>query len=142
MRPLLLLLFWLPFTLCAQTLTGRWTTIDDETGKKRSVVEISERGGKVYGRIVQLFRDPGEEQDPTCTKCATDDDRFGKKVVGMEIIRNMVKDDEEWVDGTILDPKNGSVYDCKLWLEDGKLKVRGYVAFFFRTQTWLPEAKP
>jgi uncharacterized protein (DUF2147 family) len=137
MRTTLLLLLLLPLTLCAQSVTGRWTTIDDETGKKRSVVEISERGGKLYGRIVQLFRDPGEDPDPTCTKCAANDDRFGKKVIGMDIIRDMVKDGDEWVDGTILDPKNGSVYDCKLWVEDGKLKVRGYVAFFFRTQTWV-----
>ena len=57
----------------------------------------------------------------------------------MEIIRDLVPDGEAWNDGTILDPKNGSVYDCKLWLEDGKLKVRGYVAFFFRTQTWVRE---
>jgi uncharacterized protein (DUF2147 family) len=44
---------------------------------------------------------------------------------------------DEWEDGTIMDPDNGKVYDCKLWVEDGKLKVRGYVAFFFRTQTWV-----
>ena len=47
-------------------------------------------------------------------------------------------DDDEWDDGEILDPENGKVYDCKIWVEDGKLQVRGYVAFFFRTQTWLP----
>jgi hypothetical protein len=28
------------------------------------------------------------------------------------------------------------VYDCKLWLEDGMLKVRGYVAFFY------PDTRP
>jgi uncharacterized protein (DUF2147 family) len=33
------------------------------------------------------------------------------------------------------------VYDCKLWLEGDVLKVRGYVAFFFRTQTWRREGK-
>ena len=46
------------------------------------------------------------------------------------------EDDKEWDDGEILDPKKGTVYDCKLWLEDGDLQVRGYIAFFFRTQTW------
>ena len=56
----------------------------------------------------------------------------------MEIIRAMEKDDDEWEDGTIMDPKKGTVYDCKMWVEDGKLQVRGYIAFFFRTQTWLP----
>ena len=56
----------------------------------------------------------------------------------MEIVRDMEPDDDEWEDGSICDPKNGKVYDCKMWLEDGNLKVRGYVAFFYRTQTWLP----
>ena len=36
----------------------------------------------------------------------------------------------------ILDPENGKTYDCEIWLENDKLKVRGYIAFFYRTQTW------
>jgi uncharacterized protein (DUF2147 family) len=40
-----------------------------------------------------------------------------------------------------MDPETGKVYDCKLWLEGDVLKVRGYVAFFFRTQTWRREGK-
>lgn len=123
--------------LNAQSIIGRWTSIDDETGKKKSIVEITERDGRLFGHLVQLFRDPHEDQDPVCKECDPKDDRYQRKVIGMEIIRDMVKDEEGWVDGTILDPKNGSVYDCKLWLEDGKLKVRGYVAFFYRTQTWV-----
>ncbi|MFN8351847.1 MAG: DUF2147 domain-containing protein [Flavobacteriales bacterium] len=135
----LLSLLLISITVGAQGILGRWATYDDETGRKRSIVEISERDGKVFGHIRQLFRDPGEDPDPTCTKCDTDDDRHNKRVIGMEIIRGLVRDGAEWADGTILDPKNGSVYDCKLWLEGGKLKVRGYVAFFYRTQTWVRE---
>ena len=127
----------------AQGIFGRWVTIDDNTGKKRSIVEITERGGKAYGRIVQLFREPSEIQDPVCKECDPADDRYNQKVIGMEFIRDLVKDGEEWADGTILDPQNGKVYDAKLWVENGKLMVRGYVAFFFRTQTWVREpAKP
>ena len=130
---------------------GRWVTIDDNpgsqtgagSGKKRSIVEITERYGKAYGKIVQLYREPGEETDPVCDECDPADDRHDQKVIGMEFIRDMEQDDGEWDDGTILDPENGKVYDCKLWVEDGKLKVRGYVAFFYRTQTWVREvAKP
>ena len=56
----------------------------------------------------------------------------------MEIIKDLKQDGDEFEDGTILDPKNGKIYDCKIWLEDKNiLNVRGYVAFFFRTQTWL-----
>jgi uncharacterized protein (DUF2147 family) len=58
----------------------------------------------------------------------------------MTIIRNLVKveDENEWEGGDILDPENGKVYRCKLWVENGKLKIRGYIAFLYRTQKWLP----
>ena len=55
----------------------------------------------------------------------------------MEIVTGMHKNGDEWVDGEILDPENGKVYRCKLWVENGKLKVMGYIAFFYRIQTWL-----
>jgi uncharacterized protein (DUF2147 family) len=61
-----------------------------------------------------------------------------KPIVGLEIIRNMEKDGDEYEDGDILDPENGKVYRCKLWVEEGKLRVRGYISFLYRTQTWLP----
>ncbi len=115
---------------------GKWKTVDDNTGKTKSVVEISERGGKLYGKVLELFDPP--EPNPVCEECAADDARHMKPIVGLEIIRNMEKDGDEWEDGDILDPENGKVYRCKLWVEEGKLKVRGYIAFLYRTQTWLP----
>lgn len=123
----------------AQTITGRWRTIDDETGKPKSVVEIVEKNGKYYGKIIRLFRGANEDQDPICDKCPTDDDRYKKKIIGMEILRNLLKDDDEFTGGTIIDPNNGKIYRCKVWLEGNNLKLRGYLGPFFRTQTWLPE---
>ncbi len=122
----------------AQTLVGQWKTIDDESGKPRSVVEIDEREGKYYGKVVKLYREPGEEQDPVCDACPGS--KKNQKVIGMEIISEMEYDaqDKVYSEGEILDPESGNIYDCKLWIEDGKLKVRGYVMFFYRTQTWLP----
>ena len=116
---------------------GKWKTIDDETGKPKSIIELYEKNGKLYGKVVKLFREPSEDQDPVCDKCT--DDRKGKKIIGMDLVRDMEKDGDEWEDGTILDPKKGKIYDCKLWLEDGKLQVRGYIAFLFRTQVWVRE---
>jgi len=133
----LILLFTLSIislSLDAQDIFGKWKTIDDNTGKARSIVEITQKDGKAYGKILKLFREPGEDLDPICDDCT--DYRKDNKVIGMTIITDMEKDGDEWEDGEILDPENGKVYDCKLWLEDGKLRVRGYVAFFFRTQTW------
>jgi uncharacterized protein (DUF2147 family) len=122
-------------TIQAQSVLGKWKTIDDETGKPKSVVEIFERGGKVYGRVVKLFRGPNEEQDPICKECDTDDPRYKKKVIGMEIFAGQVS--EEYTEGEILDPTNGKVYRCKMWLEGKDLRLRGYVGFFYRTQTWV-----
>ena len=125
--------------LCAQSLTGKWKTIDDEIeGRVKSIVEIAEREGEYFGTVVELFRLPDEDQDPYCDKCG--DDRKGKRVLGMEIVRNMVARDGEWSEGTICDPKKGRIYDCKMWFEDGEpdvLKVRGYWGFLYRTQEWI-----
>lgn len=124
-------------SLSAQSVTGRWVTVDDNTGKARSVVEIIERNGKLSGRIVELYE--ADKRDKLCQKCPGD--RKDKPVLGMEVIRDMVQDGKEWENGTVLDPETGKVYDCKIWIEGGKLQLRGYVAFFFRTQTWVREGK-
>lgn len=138
---LMLSIIFYATTLLAQheDITGLWKTIDDETNKPKSIVKIYIQDGKLYGDIVKLFRKEGEDPDPICDKCDEDDNRFNKKIVGMTIITDMEyqEDDNEWEDGEILDPKKGKVYDCKLWVENGKLQVRGYVLFFHRTQEWL-----
>ncbi|MDH5398214.1 MAG: DUF2147 domain-containing protein [Cyclobacteriaceae bacterium] len=116
---------------------GKWVTIDDDTNEKKSVVEIYERDGKVYGKIIKLFRGPDEDPDPVCDDCDEDDPRFMKKVIGMEILTDMVKEEDgDYEDGEILDPKNGKVYSCRIWIENEDLKVRGYWGFLYRTQTW------
>ncbi|MFZ1806521.1 MAG: DUF2147 domain-containing protein [Cyclobacteriaceae bacterium] len=120
----------------AQGIMGKWKTIDDETNEAKSVVEIVERNGKAYGKIIELFRTPNEDPDPLCSECPEDDKRYNKKVLGMEIILDMTADEEGYSGGTILDPKVGKVYRCKLWVEGNNLKVRGYWGPFYRTQTW------
>jgi uncharacterized protein (DUF2147 family) len=56
----------------------------------------------------------------------------------MQIIDGLKKDDDVYEGGTILNPSNGKVYKCRLKLEDDEkeLQVRGYVAFFYKTQYW------
>ncbi len=120
----------------AQTVVGKWKSFDDKTGELKSIVEISERGSKIYGKIIKTFPKPGADTDPICIKCPIADDRFNKKIIGMEILMEMAKDDEEYAGGSILDPEVGKVYRCKIWLEKEVLKVRGYLGPFYRTQTW------
>jgi uncharacterized protein (DUF2147 family) len=120
-----------------KTAVGRWKTIDDETGKPRSIVEFYQEGGKYKGKIVELFREPSEEQDPSCTKCSTSDARYNQKVRGMVIISDMADAGSKYSGGEILDPKKGSTYTATIWLESADvLKVRGWLGFIYRTQTW------
>ena len=38
-----------------QNIIGKWKTIDDNTGKEKSIVEIYEKSGKYFGKITQLY---------------------------------------------------------------------------------------
>ena len=123
----------------AQSVLGSWKSIDDETGKARSIVDIYERKGKIYGKIIKTFPELNEDPDPVCDECDEDDPRYKKKIIGMEIIEGLEKDGSEYSGGKILDPENGNVYKCKIWVEEGKLIVRGYIGFSLmgRSQTWV-----
>lgn len=123
------------FTAFSQSVFGKWKTIDDETGKEKSIVEIYEKDGKVFGKVVELLNK--DRQDAVCDKC--DGAKKDAPVLGMVIIENLEKDDDEYAGGTILDPEKGKEYKCKIWVDEDNtniLNVRGYIAFLFRTQTW------
>lgn len=135
-KTLIISLFVIISSAASAQLAGKWKTIDDASGKPRSIVEITEKSGVFQGRIIHLFPQPGKEPDPICTKCEEDDPRHGQKIKGMEIIRSMKKDGDEFSGGNILDPESGNVYRCRIWIEGKMLKVRGYLGPFFRTQTW------
>ena len=122
-----------------EAVIGQWKTVDDETGEEKSVVEIFRKGDKVFGKIVKITNK--EKQDVVCDQCDDDDPRKNQKILGMEIIKDMEKNGKEWDGGTILDPQNGKVYKCKLWIENNNLIVRGYIGFSWigRSQTWLKD---
>jgi uncharacterized protein (DUF2147 family) len=119
----------------SNTIWGKWKTIDDKTKEPKSIVEIYEQEGKLYGKIVKLFRKPGEDQDPVCDKCTGE--QKDKKILGMVIINGLTQKGDAWSKGQVLDPDNGKTYNAKIWLEDGKLRIRGYILFLYRTQTWI-----
>jgi uncharacterized protein (DUF2147 family) len=119
-------------------IVGKWKTIDDETHEAKSIVQIwKAEDGMYYGKIMKIFNEA--KKDDICDKCDPKDSRYKQKVLGMKIIMKMKKTgDNEYTEGTILDPNNGKVYRCKLFREGTNLAVRGYIAFLYRTQTWLP----
>lgn len=115
---------------------GLWKTFDDATGKPGGIVRLYLQDGKIFGKIEKSFR-PGAESR-TCGECS--DERKNQPIIGLVFLRAMVRDNDEYRGGDILDPDNGSVYRCKLQLEDGgrRLRVRGYIGvpLLGRTQIW------
>src|SRR3546814_16168613 len=81
-----------------QSPTGRWKTIDDETGKVKSIVEITQAAdGTLQGKVVEhLHSDRGP--NTTCHKCkgANKD----KPVKGMTILWGMEQVGDECNGGT------------------------------------------
>ena len=131
-----LILLFAPSAVFATSPFGLWKTIDDESGEAKSIVRIYEQDGTLYGRIVELLDPPADDPHPVCDEC--EGEQKNEPIEGMVILRGMKPDGDVWSGGKILDPGNGKTYSCKLWVEDNKLMVRGYVAFFYRTQAWLP----
>ena len=120
---------------------GVWKTIDDETGKPKSLVRITEENGVLTGKIDKLFRPADQEQNPKCTSC--EGARKDQPIIGMTILWGLKKDGNEYTGGEILDPAKGKTYKSKLSLKENgsKLDVRGYIGapMFGRTQTWVRE---
>jgi uncharacterized protein (DUF2147 family) len=125
----------------APTPVGKWRTIDDKTGKPKSIVAISEEDGKLIGTIEKLLDPKPDDPEPKCTKC--EGERKDQPILGMKILWGMKKEGKEWGGGRILDPNNGKTYKCNLALADEgkKLDVRGYIGMplLGRTQTWIRE---
>ena len=120
---------------------GLWRSIDDKTGKERSLIRIVDSGGALEGKVEKIFDQPGDDPSHLCKKC--EGQRKDQSVIGMTILWGLKKSGDEYSGGEILDPNNGKIYRSKLHLLEGgrKLEVRGYigVSLFGRSQTWLRE---
>ena len=114
---------------------GEWITIDDESGEKKSVVNIYKAdNGMYYGQIVTLFENP----DALCTECKDAD--YNQPIVGLTIVRDMQLVEGELRGGKVLDPAKGKLYYAKIYLEDGKLILRWSLdkrGLLGRSQTWI-----
>lgn len=133
----------LPVRAAEPTAAGLWAQVDEKTGKPESWFKITERNGIYEGAIVKIFFKPGEDPNWVCDKCQGAEK--GRPVLGLTLIKGMQRNGLSYENGTIMDPRDGSVYRALMRVSpDGqKLEVRGYlgISLFGQTQVWnrLPD---
>lgn len=114
---------------------GLWKTVD-ESGEAKSMVRIWTENERLYGKIETLLG--GVDPNVQCIKCKGE--KRNAPVIGMVILEGLRQNGTEWSGGSILDPKSGKTYKCRVEVHDQgtRLEVRGYVGFSLlgRTQHW------
>jgi uncharacterized protein (DUF2147 family) len=118
---------------------GIWKTIDEKTNQPSSFIRLDEKNGELIGTVTELIPSPGETLVTHCNLCK--DDRKGKPIIGMTIMKGLKKSSPGiWSGGEILDPEEGEIYKVKITMVNDKtLEVRGYIGIplLGRTQTWV-----
>ncbi|MEN6469719.1 MAG: DUF2147 domain-containing protein [Smithella sp.] len=103
-----------------------------DKGQERLNVEIFEKDGAFYGRIVKISNAPA---NAVCTKCK--DDKKDKPLMGMQVLRNLKKEAGRYVGGKIYDVDEGREYKCSLVLiSPDKLQVTATFLFFSESHYW------
>ena len=129
----LLCLLLASVTYAQDQILGQWLTQD-----KDGIIEIYFKNDKYYGKIVTLMPETKADGSPIIDEHNPNKALRKQPVLGIDIIVGFDWDsnDQKLVNGKVYDPNNGKSYKGKIWLEDGKLKMRGYVSVFYRTETW------
>lgn len=114
---------------------GRWKTIDDETGKPMTIVEVYEaKNDTLAAKVVETLYAP----NAVCTKCSGKDK--GKPIIGMPVLWNLKAISGGWGEGSGFKPSTGDSFKAKtVKLLDGgsKLEVTGCKMMFCRSANWV-----
>lgn len=134
-----LALLALPLAAQAQSNSpfGRWKTLDDETGKPMTVVEVYRgQDNTLAARIVENIAAPA-----TCTRCSGEN--RNRSIIGMNVLWGLRESNGKWGGGQGLKPSTGDTFSARsLELIDGgrKLKVTGCKArILCRSAEWVRE---
>lgn len=120
----------------ADRILGVW---EPSNGKAR--VKVEKIGNKYYGKIVWLKEpnDPVTSQ-PKVDKNNPDESVRNVPLKGYRLLKDFTyTGKDEWTNGTIYDPENGSTYKCIIKMTDNNtLDIRGYIGVeaLGRTDIW------
>ncbi len=130
------------FVQAADNILGLYKQMDDKSGKPETIVLLYSYQGKIFGRMMASYdettgaiKDTIYEQKSKAEKLEGD-----PAYCGMDYLYNLEDKGKEYR-GEIIDPRDGKVYDCRIWRDSNKLIVRGQLKTFGfllgRNQTWL-----
>ena len=132
-----------PTATTAPSAAGFWQSNYD-TGKPSGWFYFVDHNGVYEGRLVKGFKKaPDDPINETCLNCPGD--KKNAPMMGLVIVWGMQRHGAKYENGSIMDPRDGSIYHAQMEVSpDGqKLFVRGYlgVSLFGQTQTWdrLPD---
>ena len=121
---------------------GLWEQ-SDAKGRVGAWFLIFEHDGVYEGALARTFPRPGDDPNAVCSKCPGD--QKGQPLLGLTIIKGMERNGLAYENGSILDPRDGSVYHARMEVtpDGNSLKLRGYlgVPLLGKTQVWkrLPD---
>ncbi|NNH76665.1 DUF2147 domain-containing protein [Acinetobacter sp. ANC 5380] len=124
-------------------LAGTWKTIDDKTGYARADVLITKQKNGIYlGKIIQVHAIPNRPAIDHCEKCKGV--LKNAPLIGLPIFsgfKQNPKNKDEFIDGHVLDPLSGHVYQGKgrLNARGNVLTLRGFIgtSLLGRTVSWI-----
>lgn len=108
---------------------GTWLT---QYGDSKVTIKKDAKG-KFYGEITWL-KEPNRDGKPKVDDKNPDPKLQNRPIMGLRMLDGFVYKDNQWIDGTIYNPKEGKTYKCYMWFDDGnydKLHVKGYIGFSF-----------
>ena len=121
----------------APSAAGMWAQVSPD-GSVGGWFLIFENNGVYEGAIAKMFIKSGEDPNPICTHCTGD--QKNQPSLGLVIIKGMQRNGLVYEKGSILDPRDGKVYQAKMTLSpDGQqLTLRGFlgIELFGQNQTW------
>jgi len=117
------------------SVEGYWASIDEKTEKVTGYWKLEVVSNRLLGYLVNY---PELKPKDVCDKCTGEiQEFFEKPIIGTAWINLSVNKDGVWEEGYIIDSGEGEKYKARIWVEDGNLKMRGYLGVLYRTQTWL-----
>ncbi|MDX1350390.1 MAG: DUF2147 domain-containing protein [Putridiphycobacter sp.] len=114
-----------------EAILGVWLT-----QLKDAKIQIYKKNNYYYGKVVWMKCPKDEAGRPIIDSKNPNKAMSNRTIMGIDIITKMTFKNNVWSGGEIYDPKSGDSYACKMWLENGQLKVRGYLGWLYDTKTW------